>query len=187
MAIENYALFQIDSARHEDTVHWEGEFRTSFSAAVLGHTPPYGRRTALRVAWLRAIAGDGRTGRAVRGRILRSPHLLACVAHEEDGQHLPPTVRGIRTRCRRPRHRRARRAGFREPARSQDAVGAEFRPYFDNAPLYGNGPSLEDFTTQTPLTVGSPQEVIDRTLTFRRVRRRLSAPTLPHRPCRPST
>ena len=49
---------------------------------------------------------------------------------------------------------------------SQDAV-REFRPYFDNAPVYGHGPSLEEFTEQTPLTVGSPQEVIDRTLTFR--------------------
>jgi hypothetical protein len=49
---------------------------------------------------------------------------------------------------------------------SQDAVN-EFRPYFDNAPVYGHGPSLEDFTEQTPLTVGSPQQVIDRTLTFR--------------------
>jgi hypothetical protein len=49
---------------------------------------------------------------------------------------------------------------------SQDAV-KEFRPYFDNAPVYGHGPSLEDFTEQTPLTVGSPQEIIDKTLTFR--------------------
>ncbi|HEX6417298.1 MAG TPA: hypothetical protein VFZ77_02335, partial [Acidimicrobiales bacterium] len=28
-------------------------------------------------------------------------------------------------------------------------------------------PSLEEFMDQTPLTVGSPQEVIDKTLTFR--------------------
>jgi alkanesulfonate monooxygenase SsuD/methylene tetrahydromethanopterin reductase-like flavin-dependent oxidoreductase (luciferase family) len=49
---------------------------------------------------------------------------------------------------------------------SQDAV-REFRPYFDNAPVYGHGPSLEEFTEGTPLTVGSPQEVIDKTLTFR--------------------
>src|SRR6188474_2309563 len=46
-------------------------------------------------------------------------------------------------------------------AKSQDAVGA-FRPYFDNAPVYGHGPSLEDFSEMTPLTVGSPQQVIDR-------------------------
>jgi hypothetical protein len=49
---------------------------------------------------------------------------------------------------------------------SQDAV-REFRPYFDNAPVYGHGPSLEEFTSETPLTVGSPQQVIDKTLTFR--------------------
>src|SRR5690606_3678979 len=49
---------------------------------------------------------------------------------------------------------------------SQDAV-REFRPYFDHAPVYGGGPSLEEFSAQTPLTVGSPQQVIERTLSFR--------------------
>jgi hypothetical protein len=49
---------------------------------------------------------------------------------------------------------------------SQDAV-REFRPYFDVAPVYGHGPSLEDFSTATPLTVGSPQQVLERTLGFR--------------------
>src|SRR5690554_7885472 len=49
---------------------------------------------------------------------------------------------------------------------SQEAK-REFRPYFDNAPVYGHGPSMEDFTEQTPLTVGSPQEVIDRYATMR--------------------
>lgn len=49
---------------------------------------------------------------------------------------------------------------------SQDAR-REFRPFFDNAPVYGGGPSMEDFMEQTPLTVGSPQEVIEKTLSFR--------------------
>jgi hypothetical protein len=49
---------------------------------------------------------------------------------------------------------------------SQDAV-REFRPYFDNAPVYGHGPSLEEFTKETPLTVGTPQQVVERTLSFR--------------------
>jgi hypothetical protein len=49
---------------------------------------------------------------------------------------------------------------------SQDADD-EFRPYFDNAPVYGRGPSLEEFMAQTPLSVGSPQQVIERTLSFR--------------------
>ena len=51
-------------------------------------------------------------------------------------------------------------------ADSQEAVKT-FRPYFDHAPVYGGGPSLEDYMDQTPLTVGSPQQVIDRTLAFR--------------------
>ncbi len=33
--------------------------------------------------------------------------------------------------------------------------------------MYGHGPSLEEFTAQTPLTVGSPQQVIEKTLSFR--------------------
>ncbi|HEY2507077.1 MAG TPA: hypothetical protein VGI58_11210, partial [Streptosporangiaceae bacterium] len=49
---------------------------------------------------------------------------------------------------------------------SQDAK-REFRPYFDEAPVYGHGPSMEDFMEMTPLSVGSPAEVIDKTLTFR--------------------
>jgi hypothetical protein len=48
---------------------------------------------------------------------------------------------------------------------SQDAIN-EFRPYFNEAPVYGHGPSLEDFMEQTPLTVGSPEQVIERTLAF---------------------
>ena len=43
----------------------------------------------------------------------------------------------------------------------------KFRPFFDSAPVYGSGPSMEDFMEQTPLTVGSPQEVIEKTLSFR--------------------
>ncbi len=43
---------------------------------------------------------------------------------------------------------------------SQDAV-KDFRPYFDNAPSTATA-SLEDFSEMTPLTVGSPQQIIDR-------------------------
>jgi hypothetical protein len=51
---------------------------------------------------------------------------------------------------------------------SQDAV-REFRPYFDHAPVYGGSMSLEDYMAQTPMTIGSPQEVIDRTMSFREI------------------
>ena len=47
---------------------------------------------------------------------------------------------------------------------SQDAV-REFRPY-DNAPSTATAPRSRS-TSQTPLTVGSPQQVIEKTLGFR--------------------
>ena len=41
-----------------------------------------------------------------------------------------------------------------------------FRPYFDNAPVYGHGPSLEEFENITPLTVGTPEQIIERYLGY---------------------
>jgi hypothetical protein len=41
-----------------------------------------------------------------------------------------------------------------------------FRPYYENYPLF-RGSRLEDHMAATPLTVGSPQEVIDKVMTFR--------------------
>lgn len=43
---------------------------------------------------------------------------------------------------------------------SQDAI-REFRPYFDNTP-FARGSTLEEFMEQTPLAVGSPQQIIER-------------------------
>ncbi len=51
--------------------------------------------------------------------------------------------------------------------RQSQVARERFRPFFDNAPVYGHGPSLEEFMRDTPLSVGSPQEIIDKTLTFR--------------------
>ncbi len=52
-------------------------------------------------------------------------------------------------------------------AETEAEAKRRFRPYFDEAPVYGHGPSLEDFTAQTPLTVGTPEQVIEKTLSFR--------------------
>src|SRR5207245_8119629 len=49
--------------------------------------------------------------------------------------------------------------------RSQDAVRA-FRAFFEGSPIYGKSYPLEDFMAGTPLSVGSPQEVIEKTLEF---------------------
>ena len=114
LAIENYALLHRLWLRAHRRL---GRRVPHSAAAVHRHTPPVGRRAAVRVAWLRVITGDGRTSCSIWGRILRPPHLLARVAHEADGQHLPPTIRGTRTRCRGPRHRRSRRASIHQQAK----------------------------------------------------------------------
>ncbi|MFJ9980425.1 LLM class flavin-dependent oxidoreductase [Streptomyces cyaneofuscatus] len=162
MAIENYAL--LHQLWREDVVDWEGKFRTplqSFTATPrpLDGVPPF--------VWHGSI---------------RSPEIAEQAAYYGDGffhnnifwpmEHTKKMVDLYRRRYAHYGHGTAEQAivglGGQVFMRknSQDAV-REFRPYFDNAPVYGHGPSLEDFTRETPLTVGSPQEVIERTLTFR--------------------
>ncbi len=162
LAVENYAL--LHRLWREDIVNWQGKHRTplqSFTSTPrpLDGVPPF--------VWHGSI---------------RSPQIAEQAAYYGDGffhnnifwpmQHTKQMVRLYRQRFEHYGHGRADQAivglGGQVFMRknSQDAV-REFRPYFDNAPVYGHGPSLEEFTAQTPLTVGSPQQVIDRTLTFR--------------------
>ncbi|MEU9762072.1 LLM class flavin-dependent oxidoreductase [Streptomyces sp. NPDC047985] len=162
LAIENYAL--LHKLWREDVVDWEGKFRTplqSFTATPrpLDGIPPF--------VWHGSI---------------RSPEIAEQAAYYGDGffhnnifwpmEHTKKMVSLYRRRYAHYGHGTAEQAivglGGQVFMRknSQDAV-REFRPYFDNAPVYGHGPSLEDFTRETPLTVGSPQQVIERTLTFR--------------------
>ncbi len=162
LAIENYHL--LHRLWREDVVDWKGKFRTpleSFTATPrpLDDVPPF--------VWHGSI---------------RSPEIAEQAAYYGDGffanhifwptYHFQRLINLYRRRYEHYGHGRADQAivglggqAFIRP-RSQDAV-REFRPYFDNAPVYGHGPSLEEFTEQTPLTVGSPQEVIEKTLTFR--------------------
>jgi putative FMN-dependent luciferase-like monooxygenase len=162
LAIENYALLR--RLWREDVVDWKGKFRTplqSFTAAPrpLDGVPPF--------VWHGSI---------------RSPEIAEQAAYYGDGffanhifwpkEHTQRMVGLYRQRFEHYGHGSADQAivglGGQVFMRknSQDAV-REFRPYFDNAPVYGHGPSLEEFSGETPLTVGSPQQVIDRTLTFR--------------------
>jgi putative FMN-dependent luciferase-like monooxygenase len=162
LAIENYAL--LHRLWREDVVDWEGRFRTplqGFTATPrpLDGVPPF--------VWHGSI---------------RSPEIAEQAAYYGDGffhnhifwpsSHTRQMVALYRRRFEHYGHGRADQAivglggQFFMRRNSQDAV-REFRPYFDNAPVYGHGPSLEDFTSQTPLTVGSPQEVLERTLGFR--------------------
>jgi putative FMN-dependent luciferase-like monooxygenase len=162
LAIEHYALLR--RLWREDVVTWEGRFRTplqGFTAIPrpLDGVPPF--------VWHGSI---------------RSQEIAEQAAYYGDGffhnnifwpmEHTKQMVQLYRQRFEHYGHGSADQAivglGGQVFMRknSQDAV-REFRPYFDNAPVYGHGPSLEDFTEQTPLTVGSPQQVIDRTLGFR--------------------
>ncbi|WP_422733643.1 LLM class flavin-dependent oxidoreductase [Micromonospora sp. WMMD558] len=162
LTIENYDLLR--RLWREDVVDWSGKFRTplqSFTSTPrpLDGVPPF--------VWHGSI---------------RSPQIAEQAAYYGDGffanhvfwpkEHTQRMVGLYRQRFEHYGHGSADQAivglGGQVFMRrnSQDAV-REFRPYFDNAPVYGHGPSLEEFTEQTPLTVGSPQQVIDRTLTFR--------------------
>jgi putative FMN-dependent luciferase-like monooxygenase len=162
LAVENYHL--LHRLWREEAVDWEGRFRTPLQGFTstprpLDGVPPF--------VWHGSI---------------RSPEIAEQAAYYGDGffanhifwpkDHFMRLIELYRRRFEHYGHGAADQAivglGGQVFMRrsSQDAV-AEFRPYFDNAPVYGHGPSLEEFTEQTPLTVGSPQQVIDKTLTFR--------------------
>ncbi len=162
LAVENYAL--LHRLWREDIVDWEGTFRTplqSFTATPrpLDGVPPFVWHGSIRspeIAEQAAYYGDG----------FFANHIFWPTTHTERMVSL------YRRRYEHFGHGSADQAivGLGGQvfmrANSQDALN-EFRPYFDHAPVYGNGPSLEEFTTDTPLTVGSPQQVIERTLGFR--------------------
>jgi putative FMN-dependent luciferase-like monooxygenase len=157
LAVENYAL--LHRLWTEEVVNWQGKFRTPLQGFTstprpLDDVPPF--------VWHGSI---------------RSPEIAEQAAFYGDGffannifwpkEHYMQLIGFYRERFEHYGHGTANQAivGLGGQAfmrsKSQDAVN-EFRPYFDNAPVYGHGPSLEDFTEQTPLTVGSPQQVIDR-------------------------
>ncbi|WP_236791129.1 LLM class flavin-dependent oxidoreductase [Amycolatopsis sp. GM8] len=162
LAIENYALLR--RLWDEDVVDWEGKLRTPLHGFTsvprpLDGVPPF--------VWHGSI---------------RSPEIAEQAAYYGDGffhnnifwpmSHTRQMVEFYRQRFEHYEHGRADQAivGLGGQAfirkNSQDAWN-EFRPYFDNAPVYGHGPSMEDFTASTPLTVGSPQQVIDRYASMR--------------------
>src|SRR3954462_1301293 len=157
LAIENYNL--LHRLWHEDVVDWEGKFRTPLQGFTSTPRPldgvaPFVWHGSIRtpeVAEQAAYYGDGFFANNIFWPKEHFQRLVTLSskrnAHYGQGTAAQAIV-GLGGQV------------FMRP-KSQDAVN-EFRPYFDNAPVYGHGPSLEDFTAQTPLTVGSPQQVIDR-------------------------
>jgi len=162
LALEQYNL--LHRLWREDVVDWEGRFRTPLQGFTstprpLDDVPPF--------VWHGSI---------------RTPEIAEQAAYYGDGffanhifwpkEHYQRLIAFYRERYAHYGHGTASQAivGLGGQAfiakRSQDAIDG-FRPYFDEAPVYGHGPRMEDFMEQTPLSVGSPQEVIDKTLTFR--------------------
>ncbi|HWM16364.1 MAG TPA: LLM class flavin-dependent oxidoreductase [Microbacterium sp.] len=157
LAIENYAL--LHKLWREDVVDWEGKFRTPLQGFTstprpLDDVPPFVWHGSIRtpeIAEQAAYYGDGFFANNIFWPSEHYQRLITLYrqrfAHYGHGTPEQAIV-GLGGQV------------FMR-ANSQDAV-REFRPYFDNAPVYGHGPSMEDFTEMTPLTVGSPQQVIDR-------------------------
>jgi len=157
ISIENYNL--LHRLWREDVVDWEGKFRTPLQGFTstprpLDGVPPFVWHGSIRtpeVAEQAAYYGDGFFANNIFWPKEHYQRLITLYrqryAHYGHGTPEQAIV-GLGGQV------------FMR-ANSQDAV-REFRPYFDNAPVYGHGPSLEDFSDMTPLTVGSPQQVIDR-------------------------
>lgn len=159
IAIENYDLLR--RLWREDVVDWSGEFRTPLQQFTSTPRPL-----------------DGVAPFVWHGSI-RSPQIAEQAAYYGDGflhnnifwpmRHTAQMVNLYRERFEHYGHGTAAQAivglggqAFMR-ANSQDAIN-EFRPFFDHGPVYGGGPSMEDMMQQTPLTVGSPQQVIERYL-----------------------
>ncbi|AEY85478.1 monooxygenase [Streptomyces hygroscopicus subsp. jinggangensis 5008] len=162
LAIENYAL--LHRLWREEHVDWSGRFRTplqSFTSVPrpLDGIPPFVWHGSVRspeIAEQAAYYGDGFF---VNNLFMPKDHFRRLISiYRERYAHY-----GYGS----PEQAIVGAGGMVFVRRnSQDAV-REYRPYFDNSPMAGHGPSMEEYMDQTPLTVGSPQQVIEKTLTFR--------------------
>jgi putative FMN-dependent luciferase-like monooxygenase len=161
LALENYNL--LHRLWREDVVDWEGSFRTPLQGFTsiprpLDDVPPFVWHGSIRtpeIAEQAAYYGNGYFANNVL-----APNF-----------HFRPLVNFYRERFAYYGHGTPEQAivGLGGHAfiakRSQDAV-SKFRPYFEGSPIYGTSYSLDDYRTATPLSVGSPQEVIEKTLSF---------------------
>jgi putative FMN-dependent luciferase-like monooxygenase len=160
LALENYNL--LHRLWREDVVDWEGSSRTALQGFTaiprpLDDVPPFVWHGAIRTPEIAEQA-------AYYGNGYFANNILA------PNFHFRPLVDLYRERFAHYGHGPAEQAivGLGGQAfiakRSQDAV-RQFRPYFEGFPIF-RGYQLEDYMQATPLSVGSPQEVIEKTLTF---------------------
>ncbi|QGU07533.1 hypothetical protein COCCU_08000 [Corynebacterium occultum] len=159
LAIENYHLLR--RLWREKNVNWQGKFRTPLQGFT---TTPFPLDDVAPFVWHGSI---------------RSVQIAEQAAFYGDGffhnnifwnkEHTAQMVDIYRRRYEKHGHGQADQAivglgGQVYIADSEEQAKKEFRPYFDNAPVYGHGPSLEEFTAMTPLTVGTVEQVIESTM-----------------------
>ena len=162
LAVENYHLLR--RLWREDVVDWSGNFRTPLQGFTstprpLDGVPPFVWHGSIRspeIAEQAAFYGDGFFHNNIFWPMSHTQQMVQLYRRRFEFHGHGPADTAI--------------VGLGGQVfmrkNSQDAV-KEFRPYFDVAPVYGYGPSLEEFARETPLTVGSPQQVIERYGAFR--------------------
>ncbi|HET9074118.1 MAG TPA: LLM class flavin-dependent oxidoreductase [Solirubrobacteraceae bacterium] len=162
LALENYNL--LHRLWREDVVDWEGKFREplqGFTATPrpLDGVPPFVWHGSIRTPEIAEQAAFYGNGYFANNIFWPKDHYQRLIgfyrrrfAHYGHGTEKQAIV-GL--------------GGQAFIARNSQDAKRQFRPYFDNAPVYGHGPKMEDFEAMTPLVVGSPQEVIEKTLSFR--------------------
>ncbi|ROZ64254.1 LLM class flavin-dependent oxidoreductase [Kocuria soli] len=161
LAIENYHLLR--KLWREPVVNWSGKFRTPLqnytsTPAPLDEVPPFvwhGSIRSTEIAEQAAYYGDGFFHNNIFWNI----------------EHTAAMVNLYRQRFEHYGHGSADQAivglgGQFFAADTEAEAKRIFRPYFDNAPVYGHGPSMEDFTRATPLTVGTVDQIIERYLGY---------------------
>jgi putative FMN-dependent luciferase-like monooxygenase len=161
LALENYNL--LHRLWREDVVDWEGTFRTALQAFTstprpLDDVPPFVWHGSIRtpeIAEQAAFYGNG----------YFANHILA------PNFHFKPLVDFYRQRFEHYGHGTKEQAivglgGHAHIASTSQGARDRYRPYFEGSEIYGASYSLDDYIAQTPTSVGSVQEVIDKTLTF---------------------
>lgn len=161
LTIENYHLLR--RLWREKSVNWQGKHRTPLQdftlvPAPLNNIPPYvwhGSIRSVEIPEQAAFYGDG----FLHNNIFWKK------------EHTAQMIKIYRERFEHYGHGSADQAivglgGQIFVGETEQKAKDFYRPYFDNAPVYGHGPSLEEFVEYTPLTVGTVEQVIEETLSF---------------------
>ena len=161
LALENYNL--LHRLWREDVVDWQGKSRKPLQGFTsiprpLDDVPPFVWHGSIRtpeIAEQAAYYGNGYFANNVL-----APNF-----------HFRPLVNFYRERFEHYGHGTKEQAivglgGQAFIARNSQDAYARFRPFFEGNPIYGTSYGLDEYAKSTPLSVGSPQEIIDKTLTF---------------------